>query len=325
MITSAGFLLLELVILFLSVAFFVHLAQRRLGPERLRAWMGGRPVLAALKGIAVGFITPFCTYSAVPLLVGLRRAGVPPAGYVAFIVAAPVLDPVLFGALILIVDLQVAVVYVAVAFTAAMSLALIAQHVGIDRYLKPLPSLERVGSAAELARTPAAGGLSSNLDGPSAHGPSGPLPGGCDATDHGPWRGFRLETAEAGRAARSLFRSFGPLLVVGVLIGLAIEAFVSPDTAAQITGDSSLFSIPIAAALGTPLYFSTELFVPIADSLHAAGVGTGAIVALTIAGAGANVPEFVILSRLAQPRLIGIMFGYVFAVAMVGGLLAAAV
>lgn len=304
---STAFLIVELVVLFLGVAFGIEILQRRLGPERLRAWMGGRPVVAALKGIAVGFVTPFCTYSAVPLLIGLRRAGVPAAGYVAFIVAAPVLDPVLFGALVLIVGLDVALTYLAIAFAAAMTLALVAQHVGIEHRLEPIPSVHEpvaVGAEAAVIRT----GLTEAGDGTAA-----------GAT---PWRGWWSESRLAARGAVALFRSFGPLLLVGVAIGLAIEALVSPDTAARLTGEHSTFAIPIAAALGTPLYFSTELFVPIADSLHEAGVGTGAIVALTIAGAGANLPEFVILARLAQRRLVAVFFGYVFAVAVVGGRLA---
>ncbi len=81
-------------------------------------------------------------------------------------------------------------------------------------------------------------------------------------------------------------------------------------------------AIPVASAMGTPLYFSTELFVPIANSLHNAGVGVGAIVALTISGAGANVPEFIVLTKMAKPGAVSIFFGYVFTVAMTGGLLA---
>jgi hypothetical protein len=312
--SSTALLVVELVVLFLGVAFAVEVLQRRLGPERLQTWMGGRPVVAALKGIAVGFVTPFCTYSAVPLLVGLRRAGVPTAGYVAFIVAAPVLDPVLFGALVLIVGLDVALAYLAIAFAAAMTLALVAQHVGIEHRLKPVPA----SNSTSTARRPV-----SVMANPSSTPPA--ATNGCDTTDATPWRGWRTEAALAARSAGALFRSFGPLLLVGVAIGLAIEALVSPDTAARVTGENSTFAIPIAAAIGTPLYFSTELFVPIADSLHRAGVGTGAIVALTIAGAGANIPEFVILARLAQGRLIAIFFGYVFAVASIGGVLAQAI
>jgi len=132
-------LIVELTVLFYGVTFLVQLFQRRLGGERLRVWMGGRPIVAALKGIAIGFVTPFCTFTAVPMLPGLRQAGVPPAGYVAFIVAAPVLDPVLFGALVLIVGLNAAVIYAIVAFVAAIALAMTAEFVGIERHMKDRP------------------------------------------------------------------------------------------------------------------------------------------------------------------------------------------
>jgi uncharacterized membrane protein YraQ (UPF0718 family) len=307
--TAPALLLLELVALFFSISFAIQLLQRRLGDERLRAWMGGPPPVAALKGIAVGFITPFCTYSAIPMLVGLRQAGVPAAGYVAFIVAAPVLDPILFGALVLIVGLTAAITYLLVAFTAAFALALAAERINITRWLKPL-------SASPLTTLECSSEEASTLGDPAA----------CDALPGNiAWRGLTTEAPHAARAATALLRSMAPLLLLGVAIGLAITELLPASTAARITGVSDVFAIPLAAALGTPMYVNTELFVPIADSLGAAGVSTGAIIALTIAGAGANVPEFVILGRLAQFRLVGAFFGYVFLIAIVGGLLAEAI
>ena len=61
--------------------------------------------------------------------------------------------------------------------------------------------------------------------------------------------------------------------------------------------------------------------MPIADGLRAAGIGIGAVVALTIAGAGANVPEFVMLARLTSRNVLAVFGGYVFVVAMAAGLL----
>jgi uncharacterized membrane protein YraQ (UPF0718 family) len=301
--TDTAVLIVELAVLFLGVSFGVEILQRRLGPERLRSGMGGRPIVAALKGIALGFVTPFCTYSAIPLLVGMRRAGVPPAGYVAFITAAPVLDPILFGALWLIVGPQVAVLYVAVTFVAAITIALVAQRVGVERHLTAV-------AAPTAARRPSTVGAAERST--------------CDGTqdETEPWRGSAVESRAALEASVGLLKSFGPLLLVGVAVGVAIEALVSPDTAARLTTGSAGAAIPVAAAMGTPLYFSTELFVPIANSLHTAGVGVGAIVALTIAGAGANLPEFIVLSRMARPAVVTVFFGYVFTVAMMGGLLA---
>jgi uncharacterized membrane protein YraQ (UPF0718 family) len=318
MISDTLALIVELALLFFSVAFLVHVSQRWLGEERLRRWMGGRPVVAALKGIGVGFFTPFCTYSAIPMLLGLRRAGVSPAGYVAFIVAAPVLDPILFGALVLIVGWAAALIYVAVAFSAAMTLALVAQRIDASRFLKPVTA-DVPSGGSRLPAMATAGGLDPNP------GESACADDSCSPADDGEWRGFRSEVAEASAAAFALLRTLGPILLLGVGIGLAIELLVPPEVVASVAGQDDVFAIPVAAGLGTPLYFNTELFVPIADSLAAVGVGVGAIVALTIAGAGANIPEFVILSKLARSRVLVVFIGYVFGVAMIGGLLAQAV
>lgn len=293
MIRSNLLLLAELVVLFVGIAMAVQIVQRRLGAERVRAWMGGRPAVAALKGIAIGFVTPFCTFSAIPMLIGLRRAGVPTAGYVAFIVAAPVLDPVMFGALAVIAGFEVAFVYVTVAFAAAMTLALFAERIDVDRWLR---NTDVLGAPGDMS---------------------------CDGTaDTPPWDGWGAEISSAWRAAGRLFRKLGPILIIGVAVGAAIEALVTPDDVDRITGGNASTSIPIAAIAGIPMYFSTELFVPIADSLRAAGVGVGAIVALTIAGTGANLPEFAILSRITTPRVLSVFGGYVLGVALVGGTLA---
>ena len=313
MIRDAAILLVELTALFFGVSFLVQLAQRRAGSERIRAWMGGSSLTAAVKGIAVGAMTPFCTYSAIPMLVGLRQAGVPPAGYVAFIVAAPVLDPILFGALILIVGFETALVYVGVAVVAALALALIADRSGIERHLKPMPAV--------LSGQPVPATITIAPGAPREHPAAS-----CDrpAPDQA-WRGLRAESPDAARKAISLLRTLAPLMLTGVAIGVAITALVSPEMTAEIASRAGPLAIPASAAMGTPLYFNTELFVPIADALRGAGVTTGPIVALTIAGAGANLPEFVILSRLARKRLLVTFVAYVFAIAVTGGLLTQAV
>ena len=285
-IGEAIWLFVELLALFLGVSFALNLLQRRLGNTRLKTLMGASPLKAALRGIAVGFITPFCTYSAIPVLIALRQAGVTAAGYVAFVVAAPVLDPILFGALLIIVGWKAALIYLGVAFAAALGLALAAERVNLERFMKPLPV---AGGSAEHST---------------------------------PWAGIGLEWRPAWTASRALLRTMLPLLVVGVGIGLAIAVFLPAETVARIpvlAGDSAILA---AAAVGTFFYVNTEIFVPIADALRSAGIGIGAIVALTIAGAGFNIPEFVILSRLAGKGILAAFGLYVFGVAVLGGLIA---
>lgn len=315
MIRDTLVLVVELVALFFGVAFGIQLLQRRVGHDRLQTWLGGSPVVSALKGIVVGFTTPFCTFSAVPMLIGFRQAGVRTSGYVAFIVAAPVLDPVLFGALVLIVGWLAAGIYLAVAFAAALTLALFADKVGIDRHLKPLPV-----HASTPARVPVAVAASASA-GATESDSAITCASACDATESAEWRGWHEEVRSAANSATQLLRSVALVLAIGVAVGLLIESHVTPEMTARITGHNDLLSIPVAALLGTPLYFSTALFVPIADSLTTAGVGIGAIVALTISGAGASVPEFLLLTKLADTRILSVFFGYVMAIALAGGLL----
>ena len=117
-----------------------------------------------------------------------------------------------------------------------------------------------------------------------------------------------------------MLRGMAWLVVVGVAVGLGISLAVPADSLASVAGSQSPLAVPIAAAVGVPFYVGTELFIPIGDALRTSGVGVGAIVALTIAGAGANLPEFALLTKLARGRLVAAFFGYVFFVAVLGGL-----
>ena len=316
---GAALLVAEMVALLLAVTFGVALLQRRLGDEVIRRWMGGPPRRAALKGIAVGFVTPFCTYSAIPVLVGMRQAGVRPAGYAAFIFAAPVVDPVLVGTLAIIIGPAGAAVYAITAFAAAFLLALIVDAVDIAPHLKPVPALVGQPAPPRRATVPAAASPPTAESPPPAASP----PTGCPSspTEDARWAGWRSESRTAWRRAMALLRSMAWLIAAGVGLGLAIGLLVPTDALASIAGADNPLAVPAAAAAGVPLYFGTEIFIPIGDALHAKGVGIGSIVALVIAGAGANIPEFALLTKIARGRIVAAFFGYVFAVATAAGLL----
>ncbi len=290
--------LAELTLLFVGISFALALFQRRFGEEQIRTWLGGPPWLAALKGIALGVVTPFCTCSAIPMLAAFIRAGVRPAGYAAFIVAAPVLDPILFTGLAVIVDVQAAVVYTLVVIASSALVALLAEAGNVSRMLKPIP----VSTAA----------------GPQ---PLTPPDAACRDIGPSPWSGIQVEFRPAVREAMSVLRRFAPLMVVGVLAGIAITEFISTDWVASVAGSNAGTAVPLAALIGIPLYVNAELFIPIGDALHTSGVGLGAIVALTIAGVGASVPEFVMLGRMAQTRLVAGLGLFVLSVAIGTGLI----
>jgi hypothetical protein len=79
----------ELVALFLALSFLVGLLQAWLPQEKVRSlFERRRPITGYLVGAALGAVTPFCSYSTIPVLVGLLRTGVPFGPTMAFLFAS---------------------------------------------------------------------------------------------------------------------------------------------------------------------------------------------------------------------------------------------
>lgn len=299
-VASVG-LLAELAALFLVVATVVAVAARRIGVHRLRRLLGGGRVAAAVKGIALGFLTPFCTYSAIPALVAMLDAGVRTSAWVGFLLAAPVLDPLIFAALAVIFAPATAVAYTTVAFAGALTAALAADAMAVRPYR------QRVRHRADVASTG-----SRSDDGDPACGP--------DPFGQGPpWQGWATEARDGVRYAVGLVRGMAVPLGVAAVIAVAVMGVVPRDLLVAVAGPSNPLAVPAAAVVGTPLYVSGEAFIPIAAALRDQGMGDGAVVALVIAGAGVNLPELAVLSTLVSRRVLTGVAATIFLTAIVAG------
>lgn len=341
----------ELVVLFLAVSFAVTLLTRWIGIDRVGRWMGGGPLAGALKGIALGFATPFCTYSAIPMLVGLRQAGVRQAATVGFLLAAPVLDPLLFAAFAVLFSPGMALSYSLITFAGVLAMAVLADAAKLHAF-RPLRAAQAAAddaacstaSAEATAEAPAAeaSAAGSSATGASAVGGSGdasspsdapPTPASCavdgdecasgpavEAADDEPaWRGWRPEARHAWREAVDLTRGMAGHIVGAVAIAALVMGYLPEGLLLDVAGPERWYAIPAAALVGVPFYVSVEALAPVGAALASKGMGVGAVFALTIAGAGVNVPEFALLSRLVTRRgLVGLV-GAVFTVAVAGG------
>ncbi|MCA1743210.1 MAG: permease [Desulfovibrionales bacterium] len=99
------FLFGELVLLFVGISFLVGLLLEYIPPETMKRVLGqGRhPVLANSLGAGFGALTPFCSCSTIPILLGLIKGGAPFGASMSFLIASPLLNPII---LILILSLM---------------------------------------------------------------------------------------------------------------------------------------------------------------------------------------------------------------------------
>jgi hypothetical protein len=122
--------------------------------------------------------------------------------------------------------------------------------------------------------------------------------------------------------ATAQFRSFLPHVAIGVLIGAVAHGFVPDTWLVTYAGGDNLWAIPIAALVGVPLYVRGSTMIPIALTLTAKGMGIGAVIALVIGGAGASLPEMIMLKRMFHwPIMIAFLVS-VFGIAISTGLMA---
>jgi uncharacterized protein len=303
LLVQFGVLLVELLVLLFVISSLLAVTVRRVGLGRLQRWLGGSRTTGALKGMGVGFVIPFCTYSAIPTLVAMIDARVRTATLAGFLLAAPLLDPLVLAVLLLLFGWQATLAYTVVTATAVLVLALLADALHAERHLRP----------ARRHATVAAGPAD----------PGSGAPPACEDpfVDQQTWRGLGAEARAAGGYATRLVRGLALPMVLAVALAAAIVGLVPEQLLARLAGPDNPLAVPTAAALGAPFYVSTEAFLPVASALHAGGMGLGAVFALVISAAGVNLPELGLLSRLMDPQLLLAYAGAVVGAAVAAGYL----
>lgn len=95
-----------------------------------------------------------------------------------------------------------------------------------------------------------------------------------------------------------------PYLLIGVFIGSFIYGFIPAAFITQYASGDSIISVIIASVIGIPMYIRPETMLPIAEALVSKGMSVGTVVALIIGGAGASIPEVILLSKLFQKKFV---------------------
>src|SRR5699024_4105260 len=112
-----------------------------------------------------------------------------------------------------------------------------------------------------------------------------------------------------------------PYLFIGVFFGAVIYGFIPADFITEYAGGDGLFSVIIAAVIVIPMYIRPETMLPIAEALISIGMSMGTVIALVIGGAGASIPEVVMLSKLFKKKFLVAFIATVLIVATGAGLI----
>lgn len=273
---------LELTALFLGISTLIGLIFRYLSQEALGKALSKKGLLGNLLGAALGAVTPFCSCSTIPMTVGLLRAGVPFGATMSFVLASPLLNPIILTMFFAMLGWKATLIYGGVTFLAAMFSGAALELLGLQKDVKKVR-----------------------------------ISGGHQEYDTS--RPFVQKLRGAFGDAWRDFTGILIYLVLGVAVGAAIYGYLPVDFITKIAGPDNPFAVPIAAVIGVPLYVRAETVIPIAVALTQKGMSMGAVLALIIGGAGMSIPEMSMLAGIFKRRLVIVFVGVVFLTAVIAG------
>ncbi len=315
------FLMAELLVLFVLISYIVALLQIYIPKETIQRALTTRSKwLNSILGGLLGSITPFCSCSTIPMLMGLIKSKAPFAGMISFLLTSPILNPAIIILFLTFFGVIPTIMYAGMAFIIAVVVGYILDKKGFDRYIKISEAQPATTSCCSSAPAPAASCCSSTPASSSSC---------CDAPEEIRYKDLRgaflarqwKASLFAMKDAVGLFRKVLLYLVLGAGIGAFIYGFIPTEFLSQFAGANEVFSVPVSAVLGIPMYIRTETMIPIADILTQKGVGLGTLVALIIGGAGASIPEVSLLGAVFKKQMVITFVACVLGIAITTGYL----
>ncbi len=258
------------------IIFFISIIRSYFPPERTKRILSHKKefignILAAFLGVA----TPFCSCSAVPLFIGFVEAGIPIGVTFSFLIASPMVNEVAVVLLWGMFGWKIALLYI----SAGLSIAIIGGFIigklkvekWVEEYVFKIQSLQM---QQETAR-----------------------------------KQFRERLISARASTVDILKKVWLYVIIAIGIGGFIHGYVPQDFLARYAGAGNPFAVPVAVAMGVPLYSNAAGVIPIVYALMEKGMSLGSVLAFMMAVTALSLPEMIILRKVLKPQLLGVFVG----------------
>jgi uncharacterized protein len=268
----------KVLLLLAGVVFVMGMVNSYFTPERTRALLAGRSEgVANVMAAALGIVTPFCSCSAVPLFIGFVQAGVPLGVTFSFLISAPMVNEVALTLLFGLFGWKIASLYLglglAVAIVSGWTIGRLRMEAHVEDWVRDMPHAQAAPGAEPVT-------LGERVD------------AGLDSV-------------------REIVGKVWPYILAGIAIGAAIHGWVPEDAMASIMGRKAWWSVPLAVAIGVPMYSNAAGIIPIVQALLAKGAALGTVLAFMMSVIALSLPEMIILRKVLKPRLIAVFIAVV--------------
>jgi uncharacterized membrane protein YraQ (UPF0718 family) len=340
---------------FLVLSVFIATALKLfVDTEKISAFLGRhrRAGVIAATGAAVG--TPLCSCGTTAVVLGMMASTMPWAPIVAFMVASPLTSPQEFVYSAGLFGWPFALAFFAASIVLGLAGGWIAAWferrgwlANQTRFAKPTTAacacstettapasrslsldvphiqLGQIGRANDF-RAPALA-LAADCGCGEVALPIEQIEPACSCSGNSSPTSTRISTKPGVTPAAfaiELFTSGKRLLVMFLgfaFIGYFLNGLIPTSWVAAIFGNGNVYSVPLAATLGLPLYINSEASLPLIRALLDNGMSQGAALAFMISGAGTSIGAIAGALTIARWRVVALVVGVLWIGAMICG------
>lgn len=267
--TTKIFLLLS------GIIFIISIIRSYFPPERTKLILAHkREFIGNVMASLLGVVTPFCSCSAVPLFIGFIEAGVPLGVTFSFLISSPMVNEVAVVLLWGLFGWKVTAIYMGTGLLVALIGGLIIGRLKLEHWVEEYVYAIRVEGNNEIA--------------------------GLSFTD-------RLQYARLNTL--DILKKVWLYVLIAIGIGGFIHGYAPQDFLVRYAGKGNPFAVPLAVAIGVPLYSNAAGVIPIVYALMEKGLSMGTVLAFMMAVTALSLPEMIILRKVLKVPLLAVFVG----------------
>ena len=226
--------------------------------------------LSSFAAAMFAIFTPFCSCSSVPIFLSLVKLRVPFASAICFLAVSPLVNEYLVVLMPKYFGLPVTIAYIIGGIATGMLAGWSLEKLGFAKYLE----------SAFIEEEP-------------------DFPEYKNFTDR-----LKFGTNEGSKIVKRLW----VWILAGVALGVILNIYVSDESITKIVNAGGIFSVPIAALVGAPIYGSCAGVVPIALIFFERPLPLGTVLAFLMSVSAMSLPEAVILRGAMKIKLLAAFF-----------------
>ena len=249
--------------------FIISYIQSYFPPQRTRRILGGiKGFPGRAMGALLGVLTPFCSCSSIPLLIGFCSAGLPIGVTLSFLIMSPMAD---LGSLTMLMTQfgwKIALEYLVTGFIIAVTGGTIIEKLGMEKYVADYIRNAHLAELDEEKLT------------------------------------FKDRLRVAAEGVADIVKRVWPYIFLGVGIGSLIHNVIPQGIVQSILGREHWYSVLLACLVGIPMYADIFGAIPIAEALLAKGAGLGTVISFMMSVTALSLPSMIMLAKAMKKKLL---------------------